>query len=173
MSGQVNLSVCLWNCQAPIPGAPGAPGLAPGARSASGSDLAGVPGTSENHWRRQDSTQKLKMTSVRDFLCRTAEAQDVKRSFRLDRHIWRPREEGRAMLYKRSEQSRAVPGGERPPFRTWTSLQAEAKRGALRPCVFPLRPFSFLGSIRRETRTNKMARPIQDICVWGWGNRKV
>lgn len=35
-SGQANQSVCLWNCQAPIPGAAlGAPGLALGARDAS------------------------------------------------------------------------------------------------------------------------------------------
>lgn len=69
MSGQVNLSVCLWNCQAPIPGAPGHQALRWVPGTPPGSNPGQVPGTSENHWRRQDSTQKLKMTSAEDFLC--------------------------------------------------------------------------------------------------------
>lgn len=56
------------------------------------------------------------------------------------------------MLYKRSEQSRAVPEEKRPPFRTWTSLRAEGPAPALSPApVFPTPSLFFPGIyIRRE-----------------------
>lgn len=69
MSGQVNLSVCLVELPGTHPWGTGAPGSGRVPGTPPGSDPGQVPGTSENHWRRQDSTQKLKMTSGEDFLC--------------------------------------------------------------------------------------------------------
>lgn len=152
--------------QAPSPcAALGAPGVAPGARGAPRPKRPPRPWDLEDHWWRQGGPRELQMTSGEErgkFRARAAKRTTF-RSFLAGQHIWRPH---RAALGRADLRGRR----RRRPLRPWTQLVGRRPSAASPgPYLFPLRPLSLLGSVRRREGKNQenAVQPTQDTSVWG------